>query len=95
MTELKIIGHVGKENAKDVPENQAIYMFGGTETDPDYLNLCDVEEAHKEISKRDAEIARLQKALRGIIDTAHNLPEFMRIEAMQKEAEKALKGPGA
>ncbi|ARW48103.1 hypothetical protein [Acetobacter pasteurianus] len=43
----------------------------------------------------DAVIARLQEALRGIIDTAHNLPEFMRIEAMQKEAELALKGPEA
>lgn len=52
-------------------------------------------DADAEIAKRDAEISRLQEALRGIIDTAHNLPEFMRIEAMQKEAEEALKGPEA
>lgn len=43
----------------------------------------------------EAEIARLQNALRRIIDIAHDLPEFLRIEAMQKEAEEALKGPEA
>lgn len=52
-------------------------------------------DADAEMAKRDAEISRLQEALRGIIDTAHNLPEFMRIETMQKEAELALKGPEA
>lgn len=58
-------------------------------------SVTSLDDATAMIAKRDAEIARLKDALRGIIDTAHNLPEFMRIESMQKEAEEALKGPEA
>lgn len=42
-----------------------------------------------------AEIARLRRALQEIHDTGHDLPEFMRVEMMVAEAEKALKGPEA
>ena len=57
--------------------------------------LAKLAEKDAEIAKRDAEIARLNDALRGIINTAYNLPEFMCIEIMQEQAEKALKGPEA
>lgn len=49
-------------------------------------------DALAKLAEKDAEIARYREALREIIDTAHNIPEFMRIETMQKEAELALKG---
>lgn len=54
-------------------------------------------DADTEIAKRDAEIARLNDALCGIIDTAHNPSKtvWVRIEAVQKEAEEALKGSEA
>lgn len=47
------------------------------------------------VCTRDAEIGRLRRVLSDIHDDCHDLPEFMRLEAIIKTVELALKGGAA
>lgn len=60
---LKIWGNVSRENAKDLGPQQAVLMFGGSDTGADDINLVDAEDAQAALAAAQAEIVRLREHL--------------------------------
>lgn len=94
--ELEVVGYVSENSICLMTEQDAcsIHLLREHERSFD-TGLVRQSDHLAALAQRDAEIARLREALRWITYTAHDLPEFMRVEIMLEWAEKALKGPEA
>ncbi|AOW48414.1 hypothetical protein [Acetobacter ascendens] len=97
---LPIVGYINPlvaDALRDLTSGINVTQLRAERNGPVSAPLVLKTDADTEIAKRDAEIARLNDALCGIIDTAHNPSKtvWVRIEAVQKEAEEALKGSEA
>ena len=94
--EFKIWGNVSRENAKDLGPEQAVLMFGGSDTGPDDINLVDAEDAQAALAAAQAEIVRLRLGLEKML---YEIPAPAKSDkvgiACQKIATEALKGPEA